>query len=289
MLIVYSVLCAVVYGASDFCGGFASRRTAMLGVVVASQGIGFLLVLALMPFVGGMPQTGDWIWGIACGVAGAGALVLLYRGLAIGTMGIVSPVAAVLAAVVPIAYGVVVRGERPSWLTLAGIIGTLVAVVCVSLSPAPAGTPTGDVPRARLLQPGVLEAIGAGTCFGLIFITLAETHAAAGFSPLLAARLTAVILLAAIAVAGNNVADLRIARPALLPVALCGALDVTANAFYLLAVHGGAISIVAVISSLYPASTIALAAIVFGERLVRVQWAGVLLALAGVATISVAR
>jgi drug/metabolite transporter (DMT)-like permease len=289
--IVFSVLCAVVYGASDFCGGLASRRTATLGVVFASQGVGFVLLLALMPWFGGTPLDGDWLWGAACGVAGAGALLLLYRGLAIGTMGIVSPVAALLAALVPIAYGVALRGERPSWLTIAGIAVALVAVVCVSVSPgapAPADAPAPDVRRTFALPPGMPEAIGAGICFGLIFITLAQTRAAAGLTPLLVARLTTVVLVALLGIAGGNTRELRVARPALVAVGVCGALDVAANICYLLAVHSGLISIVAVISSLYPASTLALAAIVFGERLVRVQWAGVVLALAGVAAISAA-
>jgi len=287
--IVFSVLCAVVYGASDFCGGLASRRTATLGVVFASQGVGFVLLLALMPWFGGAPLDGDWLWGAACGVAGAGALLLLYRGLAIGTMGIVSPVAALLAALVPIAYGVALRGERPSWLTIAGIAVALVAVVCVSVSPgAPASAEAPDARRTFALPPGMPEAFGAGICFGLIFITLAQTRAAAGLTPLLVARLTTVVLVALLGIAGGNTRELRVARPALVAVGVCGALDVAANICYLLAVHSGLISIVAVISSLYPASTLALAAIVFGERLVRVQWAGVVLALAGVAAISAA-
>ncbi len=292
MAIVFSVLCAVVYGASDFCGGLASRRTATLGVVFASQGVGFVLLLALMPWFGGAPLEGDWLWGAACGVAGAGALLLLYRGLAIGTMGIVSPVAALLAALVPIAYGVALRGERPTWLTIVGIAFALVAVVCVSISPgAPASADAHVEPNVRpafALPPGVPEAIGAGICFGLIFITLAQTRAAAGLTPLLVARLTTVVLVALLGIAGGNARDLRVARPALVAVGVCGALDVTANICYVLAVHSGLISIVAVISSLYPASTLALAAIAFGERLVRVQWAGVVLALAGVAAISAA-
>jgi len=235
--IVFSVICAIVYGASDFCGGIASRRTATFGVVVASQAVGFVLVLALMPWFGGAPQAADWFWGAMCGIAGAVALG---------------------------------------------------AVVCVSRSPDAAQTSATTAAR-RGIPPGVLEATGAGVGFGAIFITLAQTRPAAAFSPLLVARLTTIVVIAAIAITGGSARDLRPARAAVLAVLLCGVLDVSANALYLVAVHQGAISTVAVITSLYPASTLALAAIVFGERLVRLQWAGVVMALAGVAAISAAR
>ena len=103
MVVALSVACALVYGAADFCGGLASRRMPALAVVVWSQVIGFAVLLAVLPFSGGVPRASDFVWGIACGVAGAGAIVLLYRALAIGTMGVVSPITAVLAAAVPAA------------------------------------------------------------------------------------------------------------------------------------------------------------------------------------------
>jgi drug/metabolite transporter (DMT)-like permease len=289
LAILFSILCAVVYGASDFYGGLASRRTATLGVVVVSQGVGFVLLLAFAPLFGGAPVVSDWFWGAMCGIATGAALVLLYRGLAIGTMGVVSPITAVLAAAVPIAYGVILRGERPATTAIAGIVLALAAVVCVSASPA-SETQSGDAPaRTALLPPGVIEAIGAGVFFGTIFITLAQTHAAAGMYPLLVARITTFGLFALGGALAGKIADVRVPRSALALVALCGALDVSANVFYVIAVHSGLISLVAVISSLYPASTVALAAIVLRERLVRIQWAGVAMALAGVAAISVSR
>jgi drug/metabolite transporter (DMT)-like permease len=290
LAIFFSILCAVVYGASDFCGGLASRRTATLGVVVVSQGVGFVLLLAFAPLFGGTPVASDWFWGAMCGIATGAALVLLYRGLAIGTMGVVSPITAVLAAAVPIAYGVILRGERPATTAIAGIALALLAVVCVSASPSEADARTGDVPaRTALLPPGVIEAIGAGVCFGTIFITLAQTHAAAGMYPLLVARLTTFGSFAFGGALAGKIADVRVPRSALALVALCGALDVSANVFYVIAVHTGLISVVAVISSLYPASTVALAAIVVRERLAPIQWAGVGMAFAGVTAISLSR
>jgi drug/metabolite transporter (DMT)-like permease len=108
--------------------------------------------------------------------------------------------------------------------------------------------------------------------------------------PLLSARLTTLVLLAIVGLAGRQTAQLRVARPVIALVCVCGALDVTANVLFILAAHsGGMLSIIAVLSSLYPASTVALAGIVLGERLVRMQWAGVVMALAGVVAISAAR
>jgi drug/metabolite transporter (DMT)-like permease len=288
LAVVFSVLCAIVYGSSDFCGGLASRRTATLGVVVLSQAVGFVLLLAVIPVFGGSPATGDGVWGSVCGVAGGGAIALLYRGLSIGTMGVVSPITAVLAAVVPIVYGVAFRGERPVPLASAGILAALIAVVCVSLSPA--SVDAGEKSRtARGVPPGLLEALGAGLFFGLYFIALAQTRTGAGMYPLLVARLTSLVLLALGGLVIGRAADLRVARPAIALVIACGAGDVTANVLYVLAAHSGMLSIVAVLSSLYPASTVALAAIVLHERLARLQWAGVAIAFAGVLAISLAR
>ncbi len=289
MTILFSVLCAIVYGSSDFCGGLASRRTATLGVVVLSQAVGFVLLLAVIPVFGGSPATGDVVWGSVCGIAGGAAIALLYRGLSIGTMGVVSPITAVLAAVVPIFYGVTFRGERPAPLAVAGIIAALIAVVCVSLSPANAGASEVPGRNVRRVPPGLLEALGAGLFFGLYFIALAQTRAGAGMYPLLVARLTSLVLLALGGSLIGRTADLRVARPAVVLVIACGAGDVTANVLYVLAAHSGMLSIVAVLSSLYPASTVALAAIVLHERLAGLQWAGVAIAFAGVLAISLAR
>ncbi len=283
MAIFFSLLCAVVYGSADFCGGLATRRTALIAVVTLSQCSGLVLLLAVVPFFGGAPAASDWWWGAASGIAGGLAIALLYRGLAIGTMGIVSPITAVLAALVPVAFGTPVRGERPSALTFVGIAAAVVAVACVSASP-------GDGPRPErraAFPPGLLEAFGAGLLFGAFFIGLAQTHTAAGMLPLLAARFAASAMLLAGALALGKARDLRVSPAALPLIILCGVLDGGANIFYVLAAHGGMLSVVAVLSSLYPAATVALAAIVLGERLTLVQQIGVGVAVAGVCAISV--
>jgi drug/metabolite transporter (DMT)-like permease len=275
LAVALAVAAALCYGASDFMGGLASRRTATLAVVLWSQAAGLVLLLGLLLWIPGRAAPSDLLWGLASGALGAGAIALLYRGLAIGTMGVVSPITAVLAAGVPVLFGVA-RGERPAVAALAGIVLALVAVVLVSAAPS-AGAPRRD---SRRLPPGIAEAVGAGFAFGGLFIGLAQTHAAAGLVPLAAARAASVALLAGVALVRPGAA--RPARSALPLIAAGGALDMSANILYVLAAHRGLLAIVAVLTSLYPAGTVTLAAVVLRERLGRLQWAGVAAALAGV-------
>ena len=278
MPVALALAAALVYGSSDFLGGLASRRTATIGVVIVSQAVGLLLLAVAVPVAGGHAVASDVAWGAVCGVAGAAAIALLYRGLAIGTMGIVSPISAVLGASIPLIFGVVIRSERPAWLAYAGIAAALAAVVCVSAAPG--------ARRARGLPPGVLEALLAGAGFGAYFIALAHTQSGAGMMPLFAARVTSVILLVAGGLALGGIASVRVSRPALGLVVLCGTLDASANVLYVVAAHTGLLAIVAVLTSLYPAATVALAAIVLRERLARLQWIGVALALGSAAAIA---
>jgi drug/metabolite transporter (DMT)-like permease len=285
MPIALALAAALVYGASDFLGGLASRRTSTISVVVWSQGLGLLLLAVVVPLAGGHAQASDVAWGALCGIAGAAAIALLYRGLAIGTMGVVSPISAVLGAAIPLIFGVALRGERPSWFAYAGIAAALVAVTCVSAADRDDDDPVAHT-RTGFFPPGITEALFAGVGFGAFFIALAQTRADAGMVPLLAARVTSVALLVAGGLIFGGPAAIRVARPALPIVLLCGTLDMGANVLYVLAAHQGLLAIVAVLTSLYPAATVALAAIVLRERLGRLQWIGVALALGGVAAIA---
>jgi drug/metabolite transporter (DMT)-like permease len=283
--IFLSLATALVYGAADFCGGLASRRTSTVSVVVWSQAFGLILLAIVLPAIGGRPEAHDLVWGGVCGIAGAFAIGMLYRGLALGTMGIVSPLSAVLGASIPMLYGIALRGERPGWLAYAGIVAALLAVVCVSISEGAPDAPERAA-RTGVFPPGVVEGLLAGVGFGLYFIALAQTRADAGMYPLLAARVTSIVLLLAGGLAFGGVKAVRVARPALGIVVLGGILDMGANVLFVLAAHSGLLAIVAVLTSLYPAATVALAAIVLHERLGRVQWVGVALALGGAAAIA---
>lgn len=286
--VALALAAALFYGAADFCGGLASRRVSSLAVVVWSQAVGLVVLIPALLFVPGAARASDFGWGLACGVSGAFAIALLYRGLAIGTMGVISPITAVLAAALPVGFAVA-RGERPAPLPLFGIACALVAVVLVSAAPAPPGDFDGRAaaPSWRRFPPGIPEALGAGAAFGFFFIALAQTHADAGLYPLLATRVVSVTILALSALLLRR--PLAVTRPGRRTIVAAGALDMSANVFYVLAAHAGALSIAAVITSLYPAGTVALAALVLHERLVRLQWTGVAVALIGVLCISAAR
>jgi drug/metabolite transporter (DMT)-like permease len=287
---------AILYGAADFFGGLASKRSPTAAVVAWSQGIGFALLAIAVVAIGSHPAASDLAWGAFCGVFGALGVALLYRGLAIGTMGVVSPITAVLAAAIPVLYGVVVRGERPSLLADAGIVAALLAVVCVSAASGSDNAPTaGTAPqpparRASKLPPGLLEALGSGVGFGAFFICLAQTRPEAGVVPILAARCTSAVLIVAGGALVSGPASLRVERGGWPAVLACGAFDVSANVMYVLAIHsGGMLAVVAVLTSLYPASTVALAAAALHERLERLQWIGVALAFGGAVAIALPR
>jgi drug/metabolite transporter (DMT)-like permease len=285
LIVVLSLLAALCYGAADFCGGLASRRTSALAVVVCSQLAGLLVLILVLPLVPGIPRPIDLAIGAFCGISGAFAVAFLYRALAIGVMGVVSPVTAVLAAAIPVLWAFV-HGERPTPLALAGICCALVAVVLISASSTASESeaPLSRKAPRRLFPPGIASALAAGTAFGIFFIILARTHADAGLFPLLGTRVASLTLLILGALVLRR--SLRVSRPALRTILIGGVLDMIANVFYVLAAHRGELSIVAVLTSLYPAGTVALAAMVLRERLARFQWVGVAAAFVGVVCIS---
>jgi drug/metabolite transporter (DMT)-like permease len=265
--------CAVVYGASDFLGGLASRRASVFGVVALSQLIGLLALLALLPWLGGTVEAGDLWWGAAAGLAGAAGLVVFFRTLARGVMSVVAPVTALTAAAVPVLFGLLAGDRIGTWATV-GIVLALAAVVLVSAE--------SGLAALRSARPAsLLPALVAGSMFGLFFVLLDRTSDGSGLTPLVTARAASISLVVLLALAGRQ--PLRVARPALGLVAASGVGDMTANALFLLATQqGGQLAITGVLASLYPVSTVVLAQVVLRERLVRAQLAGL-----GAATLAV--
>lgn len=283
MAAALALLSAVVYGAGDFFGGLAARRLPAPAVVLRSNLIGLLGLLAVAPlFAADDVPARDLVLGAAGGVVGGVGVLLLYRGLAVGTMSVVAPVTAVLAALVPVAFGLL-GGERPSALALAGIPVALAAIALLS-------TETGGGDERRTTPAVLLAALGAGLGFGLFFVCLDAASDGSGLWPLVAGRSASVLLFAAIAV---TVAAARVGGPSArrdgTPTLLlvCGLCDSGANALFLLATHEGMLTVVGVLGSLYPASTVALATTVTRERLARPQVVGVALALLAVVAITV--
>jgi drug/metabolite transporter (DMT)-like permease len=261
-----AVLASISYGAADFLGGLATKRgSTVFSVVVCSQSIGLVLVLLVLPFLPpASPTVTDLAWGAASGLAGGIGLALLYRGLAVGVMSVVAPVTAVCAVIIPVFVGLAL-GERPTELAVAGVVLAVVAIVLISQS--------GVVEEGKSATTGLATAVASGIAIGIFLVCLERTGPAAGLWPLVPARVVSVSLF---------VLTGLIARQKLLPrreswpiVLGGGALDMVANILYLLAVRQGPLSIVATLTSLYPASTILLARIVLRERLRLVQQAGV--------------
>jgi drug/metabolite transporter (DMT)-like permease len=280
--VLLALTAAASWGASDFFGGLAGRRApgdVSVSVSLAAHVIGAVGLSLVALLVGADAVTGrDVAFSMAAGVGGAAGVALLYRGLAIGKMGIVAPITGAGAAALPVVVGVA-TGGRPTALAWLGVLLAMISIVLVSREPEPVAAPE-DAPLDRGLRtPGVREAIGAGLGFGLIFVMLDRTAEAAGLWPLIPMKLTSVVLLAAFGLlAGRELAAPRIVWPLVLTV---GVLDNAANVAYLLATRRGLLALVAVVSSLYPVVTVVLARFVLEERLARHQIGG--LALAGVA------
>lgn len=252
----------------------------MWAVVVISQAAGLVLLVAILPLMSaradGLYSGQAWLWGAMAGLCGAFGLALLYHALSIGKMGVVSPVTAVLAAAVPTAVGTL-GGERLSAFQVAGIIVAFAAVVLISISHEEGGL-------IEWRTAGLKEAVASGLLLGGFYLFLARSGPHAALYPLVSARLASVVSLVLVAFFTRN--SLRPAPRALPLILIAGAIDATANLFYLLATFNGNLAIAAVLTSLYPASTVLLAWSVLRERLQRVQYAGLACALLGVALIA---
>jgi drug/metabolite transporter (DMT)-like permease len=282
MAILLALAAAATYGGADFLGGLVTKRARVLPVVLLSQLSGSILLVILFPFSGSGPlDSGAVGWGLASGVAGAVGIVLLYQGLARGRMVVVAPITAVEAASVPVLFGFI-TGERPGGLAIAGVMVALVAVGLVSRVPAE-GERSGGRGILRSGS-GVAEALGAGLAFGAFFILLKQAGMNSGLWPLVGARIASVgvVGVAAVVTRPSFKTDLRTG----MGIAGSGLLDLIANCLYLLASRRGLLSLVAVLTSMYPASTVLLARMVLGERLRLSQVAGLVLAAAGVLLIA---
>jgi drug/metabolite transporter (DMT)-like permease len=268
--VVFGLASALTWGAGDFSGGLATKRAPVLGVLAISHGAGLLLLLGLALAWGEqVPALSDLAWGFAGGVAGAFGLASLYRGLAIGQMGLVAPLSAVLTAALPVAAGALTEG-LPGTNTLLGFGLALVGIWLV----AGAGSAAGS-------RAGLGLAVLAGLGFGAFFILAHRAGGSAVFWPLVAARVASLAFVVPLALGRGH-----LVRPdgrLLGVILLSGACDAAGNAFYVLASQAGRLDVAAVLSSLYPASTVLLAMVLLGERLSRPQIAGIVVTLAAIA------
>jgi drug/metabolite transporter (DMT)-like permease len=272
---------AVLYGAADFTGGLATRRSGTIPVVILSQASGLILLALILPLLPATsPSRADLLWGAAAGLTGGIGVGLLYRALAIGIMAVVAPVTAVCAVTIPVVVSVLF-GERPGPLAAAGIVLGIAAIVLVSQQRAEKAEQ--EPSQARTRRAGVGTALASGVLIGFFFLTLAQTKSEAGMWPILVARTASVTLFGLVALAGR--APIRMPAQMAALTLSCGAIDMLANVLYLVAARAGPLSMVVTLSSLYPASTVLLARMILGERLNLLQVFGVGCALAAVVLI----
>jgi drug/metabolite transporter (DMT)-like permease len=297
-VVVFGLASALSWGAGDFSGGLAARRAPVFAVMAVGHGVGLLLLITLALVWGErLPPAASLAWGLAAGLAGVVGLAALYRALAIGRMGLVAPVSAVITAALPVLFGAATEGLPGAW-TLAGFGIALVGIWFV------AGAGGGASGRA-----GLGLALLAGCGFGVFFILIDRAGESAVFWPLAATRCGSLAVVLPLVLARRRYEDRRSRiedrdlrssvldprssalglipdRRLLVPMLLSGTLDAAGNAFFVLATQSGRLDVAAVLASLYPASTVLLAALLLGERVTRAQVVGIGAVLAAIALIA---
>ncbi len=282
MSIVFALVSAFSYGVSDFLGGLFSKKSSPWQIAVVGQASSAVSAFVLGLIITGTVTQADWLWAAGGGIgAGIGA-AFLYRGLSSGRMAVVAPISAIGSALLPVAVGVAL-GDRPNTLAIVGIVLALPAIYLISKvteqSARTSSTQDGNAPSG-----GVLDGVLAGLGFGSLFVLIGQVDSDAGLMPIAAMQVTAVLGVIVVAAALRQpwVPRDRSSLPAL----MMGPLGALATGSFLLATHEGLLSIVSVIASLYPATTVVLAAVILRERIHRMQ--GVGLGLAAIAVTLVA-
>ena len=252
---------AATWGAGDFSGGLGARRAPVLSVVAGAHAIGLILLVALAAVVGeSLPGGSGILWGGMAGAAGALGVGALYRALAIGPMSLVAPISAVLSAAIPAVAGAAQAGSPPP-MAIAGFALAALGVWMVSRTQDAGGSPLG-------LGLAVLSGIG----FGVFLLAISQVGHGTVLWALAAARASSFILTLALALASRS----RIPSLTALPfIALSGVLDPAGNVLFVLASAAGRLDVAAVLSSLYPVSTVVLSVTLLHERLGRFRAAGI--------------
>jgi uncharacterized membrane protein len=280
LTVLLGVTGALTYGAADFFGGLAARRSATLIVTAGVAFIGLAGISIASLFVTATPSDVAWLYGAASGLAGAVGIGLLYGSLAIGPMSILSPATAFISAIVPVSVGLA-AGEGSGVFFFVALFFALLAVILV-----------GFVPEQGAVRPrpiGLLMAAGSGTLIGLGIILINATPDDSGLIPLVANRVASSTMLALALMSVILYRRGKGKTPALpgfkeiqtmIPLVVgAGFFDVLANVVVLYGLRSGDLSVMSVLVALYPAGTILLAAVVLKERIALVQWFGLGLAL----------
>jgi len=278
MALLLAGFSALLYGIADFSGGFAAQRSRLLPVLVLSQLLGTVVALAALGFLGqSQPSAKDLLWGFLAGLTGSMGLFMLYGGIANSIVAIVSPTSAVVGAIIPVLFGLFL-GDRPSTTAIVGSLFCLPAILLLTWEQGSEGP--RQLPVKRALGYGILAGLG----FGIFFTTLSRAGSGSGVWPLVAARVASISAFVVVMLATRE--PFRVARGGIAPALVAGAADMGANILFLLASQSGMLSLVAIVTSLFPAPTVLLARLFLHQRIPPVRMAGLALALAGVALIS---
>ncbi len=273
MAIVLSLISALAYGVSDFVGGTTSKRASPWQVAILAQCVSLTLMLGMAIAIGGRLSTHDIAMAVIAGIGNGFGTVFLYRGLAGGRMSVVAPISAVGTALIPVVTGLGL-GDRPGLVAGAGILCAFPAIAMISRPPA-------DDPAHRS---GLLDAVLAGAGFGTLFTALAHVGDGTGMWHFPVIYVTSLTLLVASAIAVRQPwKPNRAASPAL----AMGVLSVIAGVTFFLSTRHGLLSIVAVVSSLYPAATVLLASSLLRERIAGWQGVGLVFAAIAVSLVSI--
>jgi drug/metabolite transporter (DMT)-like permease len=266
---------SVAYGLTDFLGGLAARRAHIFLLGSVTQPLGLVVLLVIAPLVGGEMNREVWFWGVVSGLGGALAYVTLFRALAIGPMSVASPVSAIIAVVLPVLAGVLF-GER---LPLVGWVGIAVGILAVLM----VSQVHEDAPHPVSLQV-LLLSIAAGVFISVFLVALERAPSNSGLWPIVIVRIVTSTLLLVAALATRVMA--KPPRDVFLLASASTLLDVLATVAFMLATREGLLTVVAVITALYPAATVLMARVVLKEHLQVMQRIGLLLAAVSVGVLA---
>jgi drug/metabolite transporter (DMT)-like permease len=271
--VAFGLISAVLWGAGDFTGGIASRKTGAFRVVFFAEIIGIIiLVVAALGFQDTTPSSLSMMQAALAGALGSLGLVLLYHSMATGSMSIAAPVSALTAGILPVVMGAFTEG-LPSGLTLIGFAFALMAVWFVSQGEGGSRNILAHVSDLRL-------PLLAGVGFGSYFVVMHSASQESTLWPMVISRAGGLAIISLVMLMRRE--SLRVVRAAWSVIAMNGTLDVGGNTFYILAGQTGRMDVAAVLSSLYPGVTVILAGLVLKERLSRTQWLGIALALVAI-------
>jgi drug/metabolite transporter (DMT)-like permease len=271
---IFGLAAAACWGAGDFSGGIATKRSGVLIVAIISHILEIvILISAALLFTENVPPTTDFLWGAIAGLAGGIGILALYHALSIEKMGIVAPITAVLSAIVPMTYGIITEGLP----TTSQLIGFLFAFIGVWMISREENNPKIELEKLKL-------PIIAGLGFGLFMILIDQVQSSSVFWPLVGARMATIPTFILVA---SYKKQIKIPNLKFLPlIALASLLDTSGTVFYVLASKTGRLDIAAILTSMYPAITVLLAWVLLKERLKNRQWVGVFAVMVAVVLIA---